>query len=448
MSAAKSIGAAIVVLAVVGVGTMAYFGTRPGPMAFVDQKTVSLDAYPGKPTGVPADFHDDDPLARGRYLTQAADCVACHTVEGGKEFAGGRPFKIAFGVLYAPNITPDPETGIGAYSDEEFIKAMHEGVGRGGKKLYPAFPYASYTYLTNEDVLAIKAYLFSLTPVRIRPPENELAFPFNQRSLMSVWALLFNPNERFKPAPEQSAEWNRGAYLVEALGHCGECHTPRNLMQALDNQRKFSGTVTVGWKAYNITNDRTSGVGEWSGEQLAQYLSTGHAEGRGTATGPMGEAIDLSLRHLSQTDIASMVTYLRSVPAIHNSDSPAKAAGPAPAEHKQMLVQNNAYPNGKQIFEGACVACHDWNGSGPLTSYATLTGSRSINDPSAINVAQVVMKGATRVGNDGTVFMPSFGHAYSDTEIAAVANYVTARFGGKGAELTAARVAELREQAD
>jgi mono/diheme cytochrome c family protein len=449
MTLSKAIGGLIVVIAVVGIGVLVYFGTRPGSMSFVDKKTVSLDAYPGKPTGVPMDFQENDALAHGRYLTQAADCVACHTVEGGKPFTGGRPFKTQFGVLYAPNITPDSETGIGSYSDEEFIKAMHEGVGRGGKKLYPAFPYTSYTYLTNEDILAIKAYLFSLPPVKSTSPPNDLAFPFNQRALMSIWAALFNENERFKPSPEESAEWNRGAYVVEALGHCGECHTPRNLMQALDNGKKFAGAVTVGWKAYNITNDPASGVGGWTDEQLVSYLSTGHAEGRGSATGPMGEALDYSLRHLSPSDVHSMVTYLRTVPGIKTGDAPPKAAGPAPAAHKQMLASAQNYDVlGKRIFQGACVSCHDWNGAGSLTSYATVTGSRSINDPSAVNVAQVVMQGEERVGNNGTVFMPSFGHAYSDTEIAAVANYVTARFGGKASDLTAARVAELRQQAN
>jgi len=444
MTVAKGLGAVVVVGAVVGVAVLGYFATRPGPMDFIDKPTVELEAYSGKPTGVPADFQAADVIARGKYLTQAADCVACHTEEGGQEFAGGRPFKLPFGVMYAPNITPDPETGIGAWSDEEFIKAMHEGVGRGGKKLYPAFPYASYTFLANDDVLAIKAYLFSLPAVKNTPPENALEFPFNQRSLMTVWAALFNPNERFKPTPDQSAEWNRGAYLVEALGHCGECHTPRNLMQALNNGKKFSGAVAQGWKAYNITSDSASGVGEWTNEQLAQYLSSGHADGRGTATGPMGEAVDLSLRHLSPSDINSMVAYLRTVPAVSNGSSPAKAAGAAPADHKQSLAQNPD-ARGKQIFAGACQSCHDWNGSGLLTSYATITGSRTVNDPSAVNVAQVVLNGAQRVGNDGTVFMPAFGHAYTDTEIAAVANYVTARFGGQQSDLTASHVADLRE---
>ena len=443
MTVAKSLGVVVVVVASVGVAVLGYFATRPGPIAFIDKPTVKLEAYSGKPTGVPADFQASDVIARGKYLTQAADCVACHTEEGGQEFVGGRPFKLPFGVMYAPNITPDPETGIGAWSDEEFIKAMHEGVGRGGKKLYPAFPYASYTFLTNDDVLAIKAYLFSLPAVKNTPPENALEFPFNQRSLMTIWAALFNPNERFKPTPEQSAEWNRGAYLVEALGHCGECHTPRNLMQALNNDKKFSGAVAQGWKAYNITSDSASGVGEWTNEQLAQYLSSGHADGRGTATGPMGEAVDLSLRHLSPSDINSMVAYLRTVPAVSNGSSSSKAAGAAPADHKQSLAQNPD-ARGKQIFAGACQSCHDWDGSGPLTSYATITGSRTVNDPSAVNVAQVVLNGAQRVGNDGTVFMPAFGHAYTDTEIAAVANYVTGRFGGQQSDLTASRVADLR----
>ena len=172
---------------------------------------------------------------------------------------------------------------------------MHEGIDREGERLYPAFPFAAYTYLTDEDVLAIKAYLFSLAPVQNAPPEAHLSFPYNQRWLMAFWSGLFNPKQRFQPVAERSPEWNRGAYLAEALAHCGDCHTPRNLLQALDNKNKFAGTVVEGWRAYNITADSTTGVGTWSEAELAEYLSTGHAKGRGTASGPMAEAVDLEL---------------------------------------------------------------------------------------------------------------------------------------------------------
>lgn len=441
--AAKRIGIVIGAIAVLGLAVLAWYGTRPGPIAFVADKAVTLDAYDGKPTGVPADFNEADPVARGRYLTEAADCQACHTVQGGIPFSGGRAFKTQFGTLYSPNITPDAQTGIGQWTDADFLTAVHKGVSRDGKKLYPAFPYAAYTYLTDADVLAIKAYLFTLSPVRNVAPENRLAFPFNQRWLMSFWSGLFNPGERFKPRPNQSAEWNRGAYLVEALAHCGDCHTPRNMLQALDNKHKFAGAVANGWRAYNITSDKASGVGTWSEEELAQYLSTGHAKGRGTASGPMGEAVELSFARLTPGDIRAMVVYLRTVPAIATPDLLAPRIEPASADPKQAL-NASLDPQGKQVFAGACAGCHSWTGVSPLSPHATLTGTRAINDPTATNVAQMVLAGSQRQASDGALAMPGFGAAYNDREIAAVANYVTGRFGAKASAITPEDVGKLR----
>ena len=186
---------------------------------------------------LPASLADADLVARGEYLTRAADCAACHTAPGGKPFAGGLPFKLPMiGTIYSTNITPDPETGIGAWSDEEFLRALHQGIGKGGKHLYPAFPYTSYALMTDNDVLAIKAYLLSLKPVKYTPPPNDVSFPFNQRYLMMFWNALFKPSHRFRPNEDQPADWNRGAYLVEALGHCGDCHTPRNLLFGREQQ--------------------------------------------------------------------------------------------------------------------------------------------------------------------------------------------------------------------
>jgi mono/diheme cytochrome c family protein len=216
------------------------------------------------------------------------------------------------GTLYSTNITPDAETGIGNWSDDEFVRALHEGVGKGGKHLYPAFPYTSYALMTRSDVLAIKAYLFSLKPIKYTPPPNTISFPFNQRYLMLFWNALFKPAHRFQPNTDQSADWNRGAYLVEALGHCGDCHTSRNILFGLNNHRKFAGATLQGWKAYNITPDPAWGIGSWSGEQLQGYLSGGHADGRGSAGGPMAEVVDNSLNFLSDTDILAMVTYIKS----------------------------------------------------------------------------------------------------------------------------------------
>lgn len=443
---ARGVGVVVAgALAVTGIAIAIWFGTRPGPMAFVTTPRVDLSKYSGEPAGAPADLPGrDDPWVRGRYLTRAADCEACHTTPGGTPFAGGRAFKTPFGTLYSPNITPDLETGIGNWTDAQFIKAMHEGIRPDGAHLYPAFPYASYTFLTDADVLAIKAYLATLPPVKHKAPINALSFPFNQRWLMTFWSAFFNPDERFRPTPVRSAQWNRGAYLAEALGHCGECHTPRNVLQGLDNQRKFAGAVADGWRAYNITPDRGGGIGAWSDAELASYLSTGHAKDHGAATGSMWEAVELSLRHLTRGDIDAMVAYVRSVPPLPSPDLPSQLAAPAPAAHDGRAA-THVDALGKKIFESACASCHGWSGEGTVTPYATLTGSRAVNDPSARNVAQTILSGVPPLAEQTSVFMPAFGDAYSDVEIAAVANYVTARFGAKPSMLSASQVARLRD---
>jgi mono/diheme cytochrome c family protein len=436
-----SLSAAIV--GVVGISATIWLALAPGPLGFAGGTPMTLAEFPGtSPIGMPATMANAALVTRGEYLTRAADCAACHTAKGGKAFAGGRAFKLPFGTLYTPNITPDAATGIGKYTDAEFLRAVHKGVARNGQPLYPAFPYAAYTMLADADVLAIKAYLFSLVPVTSTPPANTLIFPFNQRWLMTIWGTLFNADKRFQPIAERTSQWNRGAYLVEAAGHCGDCHSPRNLMQAVDHRQKFAGGAAEGWTAYNITGDRLTGVGAWSPAELASYLTSGHAAGRSTASGPMGEAVDLSLRHLTPEDVAAMVTYLRTVPAIHSASLPDRLAGLAAPVHTAGLNDN---PGGKAMFEGSCVSCHAWNGSGALTAEAQLTGSRSVNDPAATNVAQMILSGAGHA-NSGRPYMPSFAAAYTDTEIAAVANYVTARFGSTPSKVTATQVRTMRDQ--
>jgi mono/diheme cytochrome c family protein len=434
------------ILALVLIGFLWIVVLAPHAMDFAGGTHVALTEYHGAdPTGVPAELKGAGPVERGQYLARAADCEACHTAEGGVPFAGGRAFVLPFGTLYSTNITPDKETGIGNYSDANFLDAVHKGIGRDNTKLYPAMPFASYTYMTDVDVGAIKAYLFSLQPVHAPAPENTLSFPYNQRALMGVWAALFNPDKRFEPRAARDPQWNRGAYLVEAMAHCGECHTPRNLMQALNQRQKFSGTVQAGWRAYNITADPKSGIGAWSEADLAHYLALGHAEGRGTATGPMGEAVDHSLRYLTQSDITAMVTYVRSVSAIATSDLPEPKASPAPASHAEGVAAN-VHARGKAVYAGACAGCHDWTGVSPVIPDATLTGVRSVNDPTATNVVQIILSGAHRHASDARADMPAFGSAYSDAEIASLANYVTARFGAQPSAVTAENIATLRAQ--
>jgi mono/diheme cytochrome c family protein len=432
--------------AIVGIGVVisAYIVLGPQPTGFAGGKTVSLGAYQAQdPTGAPAELKSASLVERGEYLTRAADCAVCHTAKDGTPYAGGLAFVLPFGTIYSTNITPDAETGIGNYTDADFLNAVHKGIGRGNTKLYPAMPYASYTYMSDADALAIKAYLFTIKPVHAPSLKNTLVFPFNQRGLMSMWSGLFNSDKRFEPHVDRSAEWNRGAYLAEALGHCGECHTPRNLFFALNNRQKFGGAVQAGWRAYNITADRSSGVGAWSDADLAHYLSMGHADGRGTASGPMGEAVDESLSHLKPGDITAMVTYLRSVPGVVSSDLPEPRSTPAAAA---QLAAADSNAHGKEVYEGACAGCHGWTGVSPVIPFATLTGTRSVNDASANNVAQVIIGGGHRHLALDANNMPAFGSTYSDAEIAAVANYVTALYGVKGSDLTAAHVAKLRAE--
>ena len=303
--------------------------------------------------------------------------------------------------------------------------------------------FASYRYMSDADALAIKAYLFSLAPIEAPRRPNSLGFPFNQRWAIGAWALLFAPDSRFEPNVERSREWNRGAYLAEALAHCGECHTPRNFAYALDNRKKFGGAITAGWRAYNISGDRSTGIGAWDDDELLAYLATGHAEGHGSAGGPMAEAIDAGLSHLTQDDLEALRTYLRTVPATVERDSGPIVARAASASHEDGV---NADDRGKMIYAGACESCHRWSGESPLTPLATLTGARAVNDARGTNVAQIVINGAHRTTPAGALQMPAFGHAYSDTEIAAVTNFVTGRFGTTAARLNGADVAELRRQ--
>ena len=424
-------------------GVAGYIVLGPGATDFAGGHRVALSNYAGSsPAGVPEELKSASIIARGEYLARAADCMVCHTVKNGAPYAGGRAFVLPFGTIYSTNITPDLETGIGNYTDQNFLDAVHKGLARDGKRLYPAMPFASYTLMTDTDALAIKAYLFSLKSVHAPARSNTLAFPFNQRHLMAFWSAFFNSDKRFTPNADRSPEWNRGAYLVEAMGHCGECHTPRNLAMGLNQRKKFAGAVQAGWRAYNITPDPSAGVGTWSDADLMHYLTLGHAAGRGTASGPMGEAVDESLSHLTSSDVAAIVAYVRTVPAERSPDLPSPRDQPA----SEFFAEDHssANVNGRAVYEGACAGCHGWSGVSPVLSNATLTGTRAVNDPTAGNVAQVILRGGQRHTADRSVNMPEFGGAYSDSEIASVANFVTERFGAKGSALTPKDIVKLR----
>jgi mono/diheme cytochrome c family protein len=428
----------IAVLLLLVAGTIAYVALN---------RTDVADGTAPPIAGAPP---SSDLLARGEYLTKAADCVACHTVaDSGKPFAGGVALRLPFGTIYSSNITADPKSGIGGWSDEEFVRAVREGVRKDGRHLYPAFPYTSYTQLSRSDVLAIKAYLFSLPKIRQLNRPNDLAFPFNQRWAMGFWNAAFFNSQRFVANPAQSPQWNSGAYLAAALGHCAECHTPRNLGYGLEHGNELAGEELQGWRAYNITSDAKYGIGSWSDGDIAQYLQTGHAAGHASASGLMGEAVAHSLQFLNPDDISALVVYLRSVPARegkHPVDVDANAA-PALASIDAAPGGDNVAANaqGLKLFEGACASCHQWNGNGQQTPYASLLGSRGVNDISGANVTQAILQGAKMRIDNTDVFMPAFGMAYSDTEVAAMTDYVIEHFGGKQGTVTADEVATRRQ---
>ena len=375
----------------------------------------------------------EDLVARGKYLAQAADCAACHVGPDGK-LSGGRAFRSPFGTIHATNITPDTKSGVGAYTDDEWVSALQEGVGRGGKHLYPAMPYTNYTQMSRDDALAIKAYVMTLPASSATPPDNDLRFPFNMRFLMVFWNFLYNPDQRFAPDTARDAAWNRGAYLAEALGHCQQCHTPRNFLQGLKSGRAYAGAVQQGWMAYNITADAQSGIGGWSEADLAAYLATGHADNHGAASGPMAEAVSYSLRNLTQQDIAALAHYVKAIPAIRTEVLPA----PAHVAEDEL---------GARIFEGACASCHRLNGTGAQYTAAALAGDQAAADPSATNLVQIILNGGQLSTAQGDLAMPAFADGYTDTELAAVANYTVEHFGQRTGHATAAQIGKARATA-
>ncbi len=270
---------------------------------------------------------------------------------------------------------------------------------------------------------------------------------------MRAWKLVNGPRDPIQPDPAWSAEWNRGVYLVEGPGHCAECHTPRNFMYRLDRSRNYAGAITQGWKAYNITSDRETGMGDWSVEEIATYLGTGYAPGRGPASGSMAEAISLSLRHLTPGDLRAMAVYLRSLPPQQSERGgkvdpapPLMAASalyaPAGAETASKDLQ------GLRLFEGHCASCHGWNGAGVQTKYGALRGSQTVNDPGATNLVQVILRGSSIEAPEGHVAMPGFGASFTDAEVAAVANYVLQHFGNKRPTVTPDRVRKARTESE
>lgn len=364
-------------------------------------------------------------IKKGEYLVHAGDCIACHTAPGGKQFAGGYTLPTPFGTLYTPNITPDKEYGIGQWSFEDFYNALHDGVAPGGvlggRYLYPAFPYPSYTKVTRSDAKAIWAYLRSLKPVHKKPPENQMEFPFNIRQALIGWRLLFFHPGTFKPNPKRSKEWNRGAYLVQGLGHCSACHTDHNVLGAKKEGEFLAGGMipVQHWYAPNLTSNQRYGLGRWSKKEIVQLLKTG-ISGKNATFGPMSDVVHDSLQYLDNKDLYAIATYLKSLPAKDE---------PEPPDHEELSQEQRQilYNMGQHLYAHHCSECHQPGGEGVEGIYPPLKGNGAVMARNPVDAIRMILQGgfeAPTKENPRPFSMPPFAHVLSDKQVAALATYI------------------------
>ena len=377
-------------------------------------------------------------VKRGLYLTRVGDCEACHTVAGQPSYAGNRALPTPFGTIYSANLTPDPDTGIGDWNADTFFRALDQGVGEDGERLYPAFPYTHFTYVTREDSDAIFAYLQSLDPVRNEIRVPELPPLIGMRASMRAWNLLNFEEKDFVPDPEKSADWNRGRYLVEGLGHCSACHSPRNLIGAeKQGSARYTGGMAEGWFAPSLRAEGRDGIGDWPETELKAFLKHGRND-RTAAFGPMAEVIDKSTRWMTDADISAVVAYLRDLPVDAEEEADREEA--ARPDDTVMTL-------GAEIYATQCAACHGPKGEGVKGMFATLAGSSLVHSRNPTTLIRAVLDGAKAVPTDRypTPFaMPPFHWKLSDAEVAATLTYVRNAFGNSASAVTEEAVADLR----
>jgi mono/diheme cytochrome c family protein len=381
------------------------------------------------------DFQSFDLIERGRYLAILGDCAGCHTAANGAPFAGGVALLTPFGTLVAPNITSDPDTGIGNMTNDEFLAVLHEGRGHEGRRLYPAMPYPAYTKMTDEDVLALRAYFATVAPVSNRVVSNQLPFPLNIRFAMVFWnGLNFTPG-RYQPNPQKSAAWNRGAYIVEGPAHCGTCHTPKTLLGGDKNSAALTGATLQGWFAPDITNDRRKGIGGWSADDLFQYLKTGTNKWT-LASGPMAEAVSHSTSRMNDEDILAIATYLK------DSGQGGPSARPEPID-----AGNSAMRAGAAIYKDSCAACHKDSGEGEINLFPRLVGSALVQSDDPTTLVRVVLHGTRAVSTSGAPTapaMPAFDWRLEDAQVAAVLTYIRNNWGNAAGSVPTSAVASQR----
>lgn len=423
------VAATLVSAGVVVLGAMYWLGTREGPDTGPRDSDMVRAASPALETQGQAQR-----IERGRYLALIGNCAGCHTVPGGQRYAGGTAIPTAFGTLYGPNITPDPQAGIGAWDADDFWRALHMGKSKDGTLLYPAFPYTEYTKVTRADADAIFAYLRTVPPSPQPSREHALKFPYDQRGLLAFWrALYFTPGE-LQPEQGQSVPWNRGRYLVEGLGHCAACHSPRNRWGATREGLSGGMIAGLGWYAPPLTNEADGGLGDWTAQDIATLLRTGMAA-HSTALGPMADVVLGSSQYLTGDDALAMGVYLKSLPA---GPTP---TGITPPSTAVMTL-------GAKLYGQYCAQCHQDSGAGQPGAWPALTDNPSVTASSPVNAIRIVLDGGyapATAANPRPHGMPPFGQVLSDNDIAAVVSYIRASWGNRAGVVTAFDVKRVRD---
>jgi mono/diheme cytochrome c family protein len=395
---------------------------------------VSLFLCGAFATGAAAAEPSQETIAHGKALVEAGDCASCHTADPAKPFAGGKRIDTPFGGIYSPNLTPDRDTGIGGWSDADFYGALRYGLDPDGSRYYPAFPYPYFTKLTRPDIVAIRAYLATLTPFESEAPPPELRFPLNFRVVMRAWNYLFLRPGILDPDQQKGTDWNRGRYLVEGIGHCGACHTPKNIFGADKRGQAFAGGVVQGWFAPRLDAAERSGLKSWSIDDIAEYLQSGR-NGKSHADGLMAEVVVNSTSKMSDADIRAMAIYLKALP-----EGPPEPAVTAPPEANMKA--------GAAIYAHACVACHETDGSGAPRIYPPLPGNALLQSTDPASTLRVILDGAQtvttpRAPNTGS--MPSYARDLSDQQVADVTNYIRNSWGNEAPLVTPGEVAIARK---
>lgn len=437
MSAARHAGYGLLAVLVLIVVLLAFFAWRVRHVATLPPQpatSVAVSRLLTQP--IADDVPDAEHVRRGQYLVREGDCLSCHLAAGGKPFAGGLGLNTPFGVIYSSNITSDRNAGIGAWTSDQFYRAMHDGIGIHGERLYPAFPYPWFERASRADDDAILAYLKTVPPVDSTPPPNRLPFPFNIRKTVAAWDLLFLHQKAFTPDPQQSAEWNRGAQIVNGLGHCGGCHTPKNTLGADKSSEMFWGADLDNHVAPDLTSNAHTGLGTWSVDEIVEYLKTGR-NARANAGGPMADVITYSTSLLNDDDRHAIAVYLKSLPA--SDDESAKTPDPG------------AMKRGAEIYTDACSACHLGNGVGQPGFFPPLGRNSVVQQRDPTGLLHILLAGSRTAPSPtrpSPLAMPSFAWKLSDAEIADVSTYLRNSWGNRANDVSTKDVRDLREKLD